>query len=141
MYDVCNQMSGVNTLCTITSTIACIWMIFGSCKETRRVGPVDNTPSTDYLHKFVKKEYRWHVTCDTWHMTMTGDRWWTLCQSFRSLGLMVWDLWFSKGLKEKDDSISQWINHCRNNKENSVFNQGTWKIHFWRSNDLFKLPP
>ena len=37
------------------------------------VGPVDNRPSTDYLHQFVKKRKKrkkmWHMTRDTWHMT------------------------------------------------------------------------
>ena len=34
------------------------------------VGPVDNRPSTDELHHFVrKKEKMWHVTRDMWHVT------------------------------------------------------------------------
>ena len=60
------------------------------CCTVRRkldgVGPVDNRPSTNKLHHFVKKlkikklwhvthdmwhviSDTWHVTCDTWHMT------------------------------------------------------------------------
>ena len=47
-------------------------------------GPVDNRPSTDKLHQFVrgKKKNRdmWHVICDMWHMTcdtwhVTHDTW------------------------------------------------------------------
>ena len=29
----------------------------GSRRELDRVGPVDNRPSTDYVHHFVKKNY------------------------------------------------------------------------------------
>ena len=29
------------------------------------VGHVDNRPSTDKLHHFVKKKKMWHLTCDT----------------------------------------------------------------------------
>ena len=46
------------------------------------VGPVDNRPSTDKLHHFVRKRKKklWHVTCDTWHVTrdmwhVTRDTW------------------------------------------------------------------
>ena len=62
------------------------------------VGPIDNWPSTDYLHKFVHffkkdnwfliffyfnfflikkslKEIFWHVTGDKWHMTVD---WWQM---------------------------------------------------------------
>ena len=48
------------------------------------VGPVDNRPSTDKLHHFVRKKRKkkkmWHGTCDTWHVTcdmwhMTHDMW------------------------------------------------------------------
>ena len=58
------------------------------------VGPVDNRPSTDKLHHFVKKKMTcdmghvtcdtWHMTCDTWHMTrdiwhVTHDTWHVTC--------------------------------------------------------------
>ena len=35
------------------------------------VGPVDNRPSTDKLHHFVRKKRKkmWQVTCDTGHVT------------------------------------------------------------------------
>ena len=53
------------------------------------VGPVDNRPSTDKLHQFVRKKINkkiivtcdtWHVTRDTWHVTcdmwhVTRDTW------------------------------------------------------------------
>ena len=46
------------------------------------VGPVDNRPSTDYLHQLQKliKYDSWHMTCDMWHVTcdiwhMTCDMW------------------------------------------------------------------
>ena len=79
------------------------------------VGPVDNRPSTDKLHHFVKKEKKkkLHVTCDTWHVThdmwhVTRDTWhvthdtqhvtccggWTFSQNFSSLALLVCDLWY-----------------------------------------------
>ena len=43
------------------------------------VGPVDNRPSPDKFHHFVKKQKKhgtrdtWHVTPDTWHIT--HDMW------------------------------------------------------------------
>ena len=60
------------------------------------VGPVDNIPSTDKLHHFVKKKNcdMWHVTCDTWHAT---------CDMWRAVG----------GLGRKGsqtESMNQWIN-------------------------------
>ena len=69
------------------------------------VGSVDNRPSTNNLHHFVRKKKKknvtcdvWHVTCDTWHVTrdMTRDTWhvtclggWTFSQNFSSLALTV----------------------------------------------------
>ena len=40
----------------------------------------------------------WHVTCDTWHVThdiwhKTHRGWGSLCPNFRSLALIVWELW------------------------------------------------
>ena len=101
------------------------------------VGPVDNRPSNDKLHHFVRKKKRkkllhvtcdtwhvthdmwhvthdtWHVTCDTWHVT--HDTWhvwggWTFSQNFSSLALTVCDLWYYEDLEEKDRSVNQWIN-------------------------------
>ena len=34
---------------------------------------------------------------------MICDKWGTLCESFRSLALMAWDLWCIADLEEKDD--------------------------------------
>ena len=67
------------------------------------VGPVDNRPSTDKLHHFVKKNKKnmwhvtrdmWHVTCDTWHV-VTRDMWHVTCY---------------EDLEEKDE----WINELMN---------------------------
>ena len=82
------------------------------------VGPVDNRPSTDKLHHFVKKKQKktdmWHVTCDMWHMTC--DTWhatrlggWTFSKNFSSLDLTVCDLWYYEDLEEKDEWINQLI--------------------------------
>ena len=42
-------------------------------KKLDGVGPVDNKPSTDKLHNFVKKQTKkhdiWHVTHDMWQVT------------------------------------------------------------------------
>ena len=51
-------------------------------------GPIDNRPSTNYRHQFVKRRRRkkerkkdiWPMTCNTWHMThdtwhVTPDTW------------------------------------------------------------------
>ena len=88
------------------------------------VGPVDNRPSTDKLHHFVKKNKTkkhgmWHMTCDTWHVArdmwhVTRDMWhmthlggWTFSQNFSSLALTVCDLWYYEDMEEKpDDSIN-----------------------------------
>ena len=45
-------------------------------QETRRGSPVDDGPSTDYLHQFTPKkeeETKLHVTHDMWHVTY-GER-------------------------------------------------------------------
>ena len=47
-------------------------------KKTRRGSPVDDRPSTNKLHHFVRKKKKvtcdtWHVTRDTWHLT--PDMW------------------------------------------------------------------
>ena len=80
------------------------------------VGPVDNRPSTDKLHHFVRKNTQksdmWHVTCDSWqvtrdmwHMTRLGGGQ-TFSQNFSSLALTVCDLWYFEDLEEKDDSLN-----------------------------------
>ena len=55
------------------------------------VGPVDNRPSTNNLHHFVKKKKMtcdtWHVTRDKWHVTrdtwhITHDTWHVTCDTF-----------------------------------------------------------
>ena len=90
--------------------------------KTRRGRPVDNRPSTDKLHQFVRKKERkkkiffltydtwnetcdmWHVTCDTWHVTRWGE--WTFSQTFSCLALTVCDLWYYEDMEEKADSLS-----------------------------------
>ena len=51
----------------------------------------------------------WHVTRDKWHVTCLWG--WTFSQSFSSLALTVCDLWYKEDLEEKDDSVTEWINH------------------------------
>ena len=42
----------------------------GTQNKLDGVGPVDNRPSIDMLHFFVKKKHtKRHVTCDMWHVT------------------------------------------------------------------------
>ena len=48
-----------------------------------------------------------HVAHDAWHMT--HDMWWTLCNNFRSLALIVLDLWCFEDLVEKDHWLNQQI--------------------------------
>ena len=45
----------------------------------------------------------WHVTCVMWHMTHDG--WWTLCEKFRPLALMVWDCWSIDNLEENSGGV------------------------------------
>ena len=91
-----------------------------------RVGPVDNRPSTDKLHHFVRKKERkkndmWHVTCDMWHVTrdmshVTRDTWlvWGVnilskfqLPSFYCLWFMI--LWRSGGKGWLSEAINQWM--------------------------------
>ena len=117
--------------------------IFSWYMKLDGVGPVDNRPSTDKLHPFVKKRRRkrrrriffwhvicdtWHVTCDMWHMTcdtwhVTCDMWyvtcfggWTFSQNFRSLVLTVCDLWYYEDLKEKADLLNYWLTQLINDE-------------------------
>ena len=66
------------------------------------VGPVDNRPSTNRLHHFVKKE-RKKVTCNTWHVTrdMWRDTWHMTCDMFGGANILSkfrlpssYGLWF-----------------------------------------------
>ena len=42
--------------------------------ELDGIGHVDNRPSTDYLHHFVKQTKTLHLTPDLWYVT--HDKWW-----------------------------------------------------------------
>ena len=66
------------------------------------VGPVDNRPSTDELHNFVKKKVTcdmwhvtcdtWHVTCDTWHMTLDLFGGVNILSKFQLLPFVIYDI-------------------------------------------------
>ena len=63
------------------------------------VGPVDNRPSTDYLHQFVQKNITcdtWHVTHDTWHVVIIVSKY--QVPSYNGLGSMVYWKFGGKGL-------------------------------------------
>ena len=84
-----------------------IWKLDG-------VGPVDNRPSTDKLHHFVRKKEK-KMTFDTSHVT--GDTWcdtwrdtWHILSNFSSLALKVCDLWYYEYWEEKDDSLNELMN-------------------------------
>ena len=94
----------------------------GSVKKLDGVGPVDNRPSTDKLHHFVKKKkYMTYLTCDTWHMTRESDT----CHVTRdtiggvnilskfqlpsSSGLLFMILLRSGGKRWPSESVSQWM--------------------------------
>ena len=77
-----------------------------------RVGLVDNRPSTNKLHQFVKKMTcdMWHVTRDMWHATC--DRWHVVggehslkFQLPRSSSLWFMIFWRVGG----KDSLSDWM--------------------------------
>ena len=66
-----------------------------------RAGPVNNRPSNNQLHHFVKKKKgnvtcdRCQVACDTWHMTvgmwhMTHDTWHVTCETWHLTCDMRW---------------------------------------------------
>ena len=62
-----------------------------SCKVVNskldRVGPVDNRPSTNKLHHFVKKKSDMqHVTHDMWHMTHDMQR--VTCDMVRGVNIL-----------------------------------------------------
>ena len=92
------------------------------------VRPVDNRPSTDKLHHLVrkkKKKKKWHVTCDTWHVTrdmwhmtcgtwhLTRDTFWgvNILSKFQlpsSYCLWFMILWRSGGKGSRTDSMNEW---------------------------------
>ena len=84
--------------------------------ELDGVGPVDNRPSTDKLHHFVrkKKKKKGHVTCDTWHVTrdtLGGVNIllkFQLPSSYRFIfyRTVFTDLWYYEDLEEKDELIN-----------------------------------
>ena len=86
-----------------------------------RVGPVDNRPSTDKLHHFVKKTKQkinkkltcdtWHVTCDMWHVTRDTFGVVNILSKFQlpnSYRLWFMILWRSG--EEKAYGLTDWIN-------------------------------
>ena len=85
---------------------------FEDIEKLDGVGPVDNRPSPNKLHHFVKKKKNvtcdlWHVTYDIWHMTrdmllVTRLGRWTFSQNFTSLALTICDLWYYE-----DDLMNQ----------------------------------
>ena len=98
-------------------TVACeLMMQFWCPLKLDVVGPVDNRPSTNKFHNFVRKKnkiyiYIWHVTRDMWHVTrdmwhVTGGRKCTFSQNFSSLALLAWEWRFVEYLEEKDDSLT-----------------------------------
>ena len=96
----------------------------GAILKLDGVGPVENRPSTDKLHHFVKKKekihvtyHTWHVTRDMWHVTRC-DTWqvtclagWSFSQTFSFLALTVCDLWYYEDLEEKDELMNELINY------------------------------
>ena len=89
------------------------------------VGPVDNRPSTNRLHHFVRKKKNcdiWHVTCDTWHVTC--DMWHVTCDLFKGVNILskfqlpssycLWFmiLWRSGG----KGTLTDWFNELMNYK-------------------------
>ena len=102
----------LNTHCDDPRTVQ---YIQGVPKKLDKVGPLDNRPSTEKLHHFVKKNYMtcdmWHMTCVMWHTTydmcQVKDRGWlTLCKNCRSLALMVLVRRCLEDSRLKDEDIS-----------------------------------
>ena len=87
------------------------------------VGPVDNRPSTDELHHFVKKKKcdmwhvtcdMWHLTCDTWHMTLNlfgGLNIFSKFQLPNSYRLWFMILWRSGGKGSLNEWMIELMNH------------------------------
>ena len=71
-------------------------------------GLVDNRPSTDYLHLFVKtNKKQWHLTPDTWHMT--HDMWHMVRDEHYLKSSAPQLSWFGidiEDLEQKDDSLN-----------------------------------
>ena len=106
----------------------------GYSRKLDGVGPIDNRPSTDKHHHFVRKRKKekkkwhvtydtwhvtrdtWHVTCHIWHMTcdtwhMTCDTWWGVnilskCQLPNSNGLGFMMSWRLGGKESLTDLIN-----------------------------------
>ena len=75
------------------------------------VGPIDNKPSTNKLHLFLKKMCdicdTWHVTCDTLHVTRY--KWHKTCDLLREVNILSkfqlpspYGLWFMFFFKRID---------------------------------------
>ena len=71
------------TLLLVSHSVQTLFRTTANCLHISQldgVGPVDNRPSKDKLHHFVRKK-KWHVTCDIWHVTrdVTRDTWHVTC--------------------------------------------------------------
>ena len=90
-----------------------------SHKTRRGLGPIDNRPSTNKLHHFVKKK-KIHVTCDTWHLTrdtwhvtpdtwhLKRDTWQVTCLGGWTFSYRLWFmiLWRSGGKGSLNESVN-----------------------------------
>ena len=72
----------------------CVELNLSPCKLDG-VGPVDNRPSTNKLHHFVRKKEKemWHVTRDMWHVTrdtwhVTRDTWHVTRDTFWGVNIL-----------------------------------------------------
>ena len=93
-------------------------------QKTRRVGPIDNRPSTNKLHHFVwiKKNLR-HVTSDMWNMTC--DMLWkvNILSKFQLPRFVIYDIWRFGG----KGSLTHWINQLQRSLRNSPGYTGSVK--------------
>ena len=93
-------------------------------RKLEGVCPINNSPSTEWIHYFKKKSDIWHVTPDSWHLTrdtwhvtpdtwhVTCDTWWGVnilskfqLPSSNGLGFMI-----SWRLGGKGSWLNEWIN-------------------------------
>ena len=68
-------------------------------QELDGVSPIDNRPSTNKLHQFVRKKERkkmWHVTRDMWHVTR--DTWHVTRDTWNVTWHVTHDMWHVWGV-------------------------------------------
>jgi hypothetical protein len=71
---------------------------------------------------------KWRMTHDIWHLHITQKGWWKLSQSFRSLALRVWDLWYFEDL---EDDLMKWSGNHKGACRTALARMGLLSNYNW----------